>query len=87
MSSTLTPSAMILDLDGVVWLSQRPIPGSPQAVARMRANGILVLFATNNSAPLVGDHERALAAIGIGWAILTPALLRAARRLDGYAQP
>ena len=26
-------------------------------------------------------------AIGIGWAILTPALLRAARRLDGYAQP
>ncbi|MDH3287056.1 MAG: DUF2878 domain-containing protein [Betaproteobacteria bacterium] len=29
----------------------------------------------------------ALGAIGIGWAILTPALLRAARRLDGYAQP
>ena len=29
----------------------------------------------------------ALAAIGIGWGILTPALLGAARRLDGYAQP
>ena len=29
----------------------------------------------------------ALAAIGIGWAILTPALLCAARRLDGYARP
>jgi hypothetical protein len=28
-----------------------------------------------------------LAAIGVGWAVLTPALLRAARRLDGYAQP
>ena len=27
----------------------------------------------------------ALAAIAIGWAIATPALLRAARRLDGYA--
>jgi hypothetical protein len=29
----------------------------------------------------------ALAAIGLGWAILTPALLGTARRLDGYAQP
>jgi len=29
----------------------------------------------------------ALVAIGIGWATLTPALLHAARSLDGYAQP
>lgn len=29
----------------------------------------------------------ALAAIGIGWAILTPALLCTALRLDGYARP
>jgi hypothetical protein len=29
----------------------------------------------------------ALTAIAIGWALLTPALLAAARRLDGYAQP
>ena len=29
----------------------------------------------------------ALAAIGVGWALLAPALLSAARRLDGYAQP
>ena len=29
----------------------------------------------------------ALAAIAAGWAILTPVLLRAARRLDGYARP
>jgi hypothetical protein len=29
----------------------------------------------------------ALAAIGIGWAILAPTLLGAARRLDGYARP
>jgi hypothetical protein len=34
-----------------------------------------------------GTPAPALAAIGIGWAILTPALLGAARRLDGYAQP
>lgn len=29
----------------------------------------------------------ALIAIGIGWAILTPALFSAARRMDGYSQP
>jgi hypothetical protein len=34
-----------------------------------------------------GAAGAALTAIGIGWAILTPALLGAARRLDGYAQP
>jgi hypothetical protein len=34
---------------------------------------------------LVADVP-ALAAIAIGWAILTPALLAAARRLDGYAE-
>lgn len=34
-----------------------------------------------------GAAGAALTAIGIGWAILTPALLRAARQLDGYAQP
>ncbi len=29
----------------------------------------------------------ALSAIGLGWAILTPVLLAAARRFDGFAQP
>ena len=29
----------------------------------------------------------ALAAVGVGWAILAPLLLGAARRLDGYARP
>ena len=29
----------------------------------------------------------ALAAIGAGWAVIAPALLAAARRVDGYAQP
>ena len=59
------PRVVVLDLDGVVWLSLQPIRGSAEAVAAMRAAGIEVLFATNNSAPRVADHEQALAAIGI----------------------
>jgi hypothetical protein len=34
-----------------------------------------------------GSAGAALAAIGLGWAILAPTLLAAARRLDGYAPP
>ena len=56
---------VLVDLDGVVWLSRVAIPGSPQAIARLRATGRRVLFVTNNSAPLVAEHELALEAIGV----------------------
>lgn len=49
----------VVDLDGVVWLSGRPIPGADEAVARLRGAGVRVLFATNNSAPTRAElHER-----------------------------
>ncbi len=52
----------MLDLDGVVWLTGRPIPGVDEAVATLRGAGVRVLFATNNSAPtraeLHGDWPR-----------------------------
>jgi HAD superfamily hydrolase (TIGR01450 family) len=57
--------AWLLDLDGVVWLSGVAIPGSPEAIARVRAAGDRVVFVTNNSSVPIGDQEAALAAIGI----------------------
>lgn len=56
---------VLCDLDGVVWLAHRPIPGSVEAIARLRAAGHRVLFVTNNSSARVEDQEAALAAIGI----------------------
>jgi 4-nitrophenyl phosphatase len=47
--------AWILDLDGVVWLSDTVIPGVPEAVARLREAGEQVLFLTNNSSRRVDD--------------------------------
>lgn len=59
------PIAVLCDLDGVVWLSHQPIPGSVEAIARLRAAGHRVLFVTNNSATRLEDQEAALGRIGI----------------------
>jgi HAD superfamily hydrolase (TIGR01450 family) len=55
----------VLDLDGVVWLADEPIPGSSRAVSLLRDAGIRVLFATNNAAPTVGRILERLAKAGI----------------------
>jgi 4-nitrophenyl phosphatase len=55
----------VIDLDGVIWLAQEPIAGSAEAVARLRAAGIGVLFATNNALPTLSDLVDQLARVGI----------------------
>lgn len=60
-----TIGTVLCDLDGVVWLAHRPIPGAVEAIARFRSGGRRVLFVTNNSASVVRAHEDALAAIGV----------------------
>jgi 4-nitrophenyl phosphatase len=54
-----------LDLDGVIWLSDDPIPGSADAVAALRTAGEQVVFCTNNSSETVGYVEAKLARHGI----------------------
>jgi HAD superfamily hydrolase (TIGR01450 family) len=55
----------VIDLDGVVWLGGKPIPGVDEAVARLRGVGVRVLFATNNSAPTRAELHRQLTHCGI----------------------
>jgi HAD superfamily hydrolase (TIGR01450 family) len=57
--------AWILDLDGVVWLAERPIAGAVDAIARLRAAGERVLFLTNNSSARVGDYRAKLEGMDI----------------------
>lgn len=39
----------MIDLDGVVYLGDRAVPGSPEALERLEAAGLDILFITNNS--------------------------------------
>lgn len=64
----MTPArvhTVLCDLDGVVWLSGVPIPGSVEAVGKLRAAGVRVVFVTNSSGPTIADHTATLAAVGI----------------------
>lgn len=54
-----------MDLDGVVWLARRGIPGSAEGVSRLRRAGKRVVFLTNNSGPLLSAHVKALGDVGI----------------------
>jgi len=54
-----------LDLDGVVWLAGKALPGAAGAVEALRQAGERVVFLTNNSGPLVAGHVEALARAGI----------------------
>ncbi len=54
-----------VDLDGVVWLAGRAIPGSAEAVAALRSAGERVVFLTNNSGPLIAEHLEALSRVGV----------------------
>src|SRR4051812_31727315 len=55
----------LLDLDGVVWLAGRPLPGAAEAIARLRAAGERVAFLTNNSGPTLAEHVAKLERAGV----------------------
>jgi 4-nitrophenyl phosphatase len=54
-----------LDLDGVIWLADQPIPGAAEAVARLRATGHEVVFCTNSSMDPTWAVEEKLARHGV----------------------
>jgi HAD superfamily hydrolase (TIGR01450 family) len=54
-----------VDLDGVLWRGDEPIPGSAEAVARLRDAGHRVVFLTNNSNKPVDAYVAKLIAAGV----------------------
>lgn len=72
--------AWALDLDGVVWLADEPIPGSAEAITRLRGAGAHVVFVTNFSWGRRGDIADKLARHGIdpGDDVITSSMAAAA---------
>jgi glycerol 3-phosphatase-2 len=56
---------LIVDLDGVVWLGGQPIAGAVEAVAKLRARGVRLLFLTNDPSSSRAEQAARLDAIGI----------------------
>jgi 4-nitrophenyl phosphatase len=56
---------VVLDLDGVLWLGDQPLPGAADAVARLRAGGVAVRFLTNNSSMTVAAYVAKLGGMGV----------------------
>ncbi len=75
----------LLDLDGVVWLADEPIPRSADAIARLRAEGERVVFLTNNSSATVREYIEKLQRVGVP----TPAddLITSAQAAAALCQP
>lgn len=59
------PRLVIFDLDGVVYRGDHVVAGAPQLIMRLRAAGVLVRFATNNSMRMPDDFARRLTALGV----------------------
>lgn len=58
-------TVVVLDLDGVLWRGDEPIPGSPPAVRALRDGGARVAFLTNNSSSRISDYLEKFARLGI----------------------
>jgi 4-nitrophenyl phosphatase len=55
----------VLDLDGVVWLADVAIAGSPEAIGTLHSRGERVVFLTNNSSQPVAGYVAKLRGMGI----------------------
>lgn len=56
---------VILDLDGVVVLGDRPVAGAPEALVRLRESGRTVRFVTNNASRRASEVAELLTRLGV----------------------
>ncbi|SCG49293.1 HAD-IIA family hydrolase [Micromonospora halophytica] len=58
-------SLVVFDLDGVIYLIDRPIPGAVEAVGRLHADGRAVAYATNNASRRSSEVADLLTGMGV----------------------
>jgi glycerol-1-phosphatase len=77
--------AVILDLDGVVYIGQDAVPGAVPAITRLRDGGTPVCYLTNNASRTpeqIADHLRQIGLDVAGTDVLTSAQVAAALLAD-----
>lgn len=57
--------AALVDLDGVIYLGAKPVPGAPAALADLRRRGVPIGFVTNNAARPRAEVAAHLQTLGI----------------------
>ncbi|MHB1133890.1 MAG: HAD-IIA family hydrolase [Chloroflexota bacterium] len=57
--------AILLDLDGVVYVGATAVPGAPAAIAELRRRGKQLLFVTNDARRTRRQYAEKLAALGV----------------------
>jgi HAD superfamily hydrolase (TIGR01458 family) len=75
---SLSPRAVLLDLDGVLYVEDEPVPGAAVAVERMRAAGLTLRFVTNTTSQSRAATLQKLGELGFDVGdeeLITPALL------------
>lgn len=66
LASLLDPyDHVILDLDGCVWVGDRPISGSAEAIAALRESGRTLAFLTNDARHSPEEYVRKLWRLGV----------------------
>lgn len=82
--------AVLLDLDGVLYVEDEPIPGARDAAARLRAAGLVLRFVTNTTARSRARTLERLRRLGFAvepGELVTPAALAVAHcRTRGHAR-
>jgi len=54
----------VLDLDGVVWTGDEPVPGAPETIRSLRDAGKRLAFVTNNSSQTPESYAKKLVDVG-----------------------
>ncbi len=82
-------AGIVLDMDGCIYLGDKPIEGAVESIARLREMGYRILFLTNNSTLSRRRYAEKLAGMGIKASleeILTSSVI-AARYLTRVSSP
>src|SRR3954451_2224866 len=55
----------VLDLDGVIYIGRDPVPGAADALAKARAGGMRLAFATNNASRTPSATAALITEVGV----------------------